>query len=177
MAHHKALKVGLYFAATRMTGRPCTPCRPHLAGAVRHLILAFVWSPVMIAVPVDSTRCDPATISEHFGDAAYFALYNCRGQFIHRVVNQGRGSGRSVSRFLAGQGVEQVVFRHLGDKLFGWLTGAKIASFALSDPSMPIDKVVRALRERRLERVTDASLGRLLHPAGPGTGCECERYR
>jgi len=130
----------------------------------------------MIAVPVDQPRLERASVSNYLGDVAYFALYNSRGQWQRTVANEGRGGGQALSRFLAAQGVREVLFRHLGDKLYGWLRREGIVSFALADPQMPIELAVRALRERRLEQASDATIGRLLHPAGPGNGHHCEAH-
>ena len=128
----------------------------------------------MIAVPVDHAHPQPNRLSHSFGEVNFFALYSSRGQLLRTVPNQGRGSGRALSRYLAGLGVREVAFYRLGDKLYGWLRREGIQAFAVADLQMPLDLAVRALRERRLEQATDANIGRLLHPAGPGNGLHCE---
>ena len=127
----------------------------------------------MIAVPVDSAEVNER-ISVYFGEAAYFSLYSTRGSFVQTLVNQEPGSGQRLSRFLAEQRVNQVVFQQMGDKLFGWLQREGIEAFALISTSLSIDRVLRSVRERTLKRVTDASVGSLLHPAGPRKGSNCD---
>lgn len=130
----------------------------------------------MIAIPVDSSHLAQARVSRFFGDVAYFALYDTRGEWCCTLPNTARGSGQSLSQFLADAGVDTVVFRHLGDKLYGWLRHVGISAFALADPDAAITDAVSAVRERRLERADDATIGRLLHPAGPGNGHHCEQH-
>ncbi|WP_210394752.1 NifB/NifX family molybdenum-iron cluster-binding protein [Motiliproteus sediminis] len=130
----------------------------------------------MIAIPVDLSYLSQARVSQFFGDVAYFALYDDRGEWHCTLPNTARGSGKGLSRFLADAGVDTVVFRHLGDKLYGWLRHQGISAFALGDPDTAIGDAVRAVRERRLERADDATIGRLLHPAGPGNGYHCELH-
>ncbi len=130
----------------------------------------------MIAIPVDSDNAHNGVISEKFGHVDYFALFTPRGELSGIIHNEAKGRGRDVSALLARHGVRQVVFCHLGDKLFGWLSRENIASYAVTEPGMSIDQGLDRLRERRLELVTDANVGRLLHPSGHPGGiiCDCK---
>lgn len=134
----------------------------------------------MIVLPIDRPEAEGAEVSAYFGEVPYFVLCDLRGQ-VQEVVenpcrNQGAGGGERLSRFLAELGAERVLFRHLGDKLFGWLRGAGIESYAVTGEGTTLAAALQALREGRLERVTDANLARLLHPAGPGNGVHCHHH-
>ncbi len=127
----------------------------------------------MIAIPVDAQTGIRQPVSQYYGHVGYFALYDNQGKLLEVIASESKGSGEGISRQLAALGVTRTLFRHLGDKLYGWLQGQGIEVYALEARSFDSDQAALALAAGRLPLVTAQNAKALLDPAGKGDGCSC----
>lgn len=128
----------------------------------------------MIAVPVDVPSHSSQPVSRYYGNVAYFALYDLQGQMQDIVMNEAKGSGEDISKYLSGLGVTHTLFRHLGDKLFDWLQKQSITAYALEQRNIQSTDAAKALIAGDLPLVDETNAHSLLDPSGKSQGCECD---
>ena len=125
----------------------------------------------MIAIPLD--KKDSTTISELFGNTAYFAFLNEETGHFKVVKNQGCGDGLETAKFLSAQQINSTIFFHMGEGIFNFLqeNGTKVYSCVKN--YLSIDEIYRQFLTNKSKEVTKANSSTLLDSGMPSGSCAC----
>ena len=125
----------------------------------------------MIAIPLD--KKDSTTISELFGNTAYFAFLNEETGHFKVVKNQGCGDGLETAKFLSAQQINSTIFFHMGEGIFNFLqeNGTKVYSCVKN--YLSIDEIYRQFLTNKSKEVTTANSSTLLDSGMPSGSCAC----
>ena len=123
----------------------------------------------MIAIPLD--KKDSTTISELFGNSAYFAFLNEVTGHFKVVKNQGCGDGLETAKFLSNQHINSTIFFHMGEGIFNSLQESGMKVYSCVKNYLSIDEIYRQFLSNKCKEVTKANSSTLLDSGS--SSCTC----
>ena len=114
----------------------------------------------MIAIPLD--RRDSTTISEYFGNAAYFALLNENNGFFKVIENDGCGNGLETAEFLFNQKIDGTIFYNMGEGIFNFFHEKGIKVYSNVNTFVSIDEIYRQFLDKTYKEVNNFNKDTLL---------------
>jgi predicted Fe-Mo cluster-binding NifX family protein len=106
----------------------------------------------MTAIPIKSDNKE--IVSNLYGNAEYFALYDDRDDSFEIVKNEAKGDGLKTGEFIAHNGAKNTIYIHLGEGIFNYLIDQDINVFYLGKEELALKDAIKLFKEKRLTRVT-----------------------
>lgn len=125
----------------------------------------------MIAIPLD--KKDSTTISELFGNSAYFAFLNEETGYFKVVKNQACGDGLETAKFLSKQNIDSTIFYHMGEGIFNFFQEKKLKVYSCVKNYLSIDEIYRQILSDKCKLVTKSNCSTLLDSGMPSGSCAC----
>lgn len=125
----------------------------------------------MLAIPLD--KVDSTTISELFGNSAYFAFLDEETGDYRVVKNEGCGDGLETAKFLLDQNISNTIFFHMGEGIFNFFQENGLKVYSCVKNYLSIDEIYRQFLSSKCKEVTKSNSTTLLDSGMPSGSCAC----